>query len=90
MSARHPLTIGRRAPVIGLRWRPGMVERHDSGTGLYECMNSPITSYAEVPIQRALLAPVSPRAAHRIAEAATAKRVGQAARAVTTTTEGTA
>lgn len=46
--------------VIGSRWLPGHVERRDTSTGFYEQINSPMTSRAELDIQRALLRKTKP------------------------------
>ena len=42
--------------AISTRWKPGHVVRHDSLTGTFEEVNSPLNSGAEVFAQHALLA----------------------------------
>lgn len=51
--------------AIGSRWRPGHIERRESDSGFYESVNSPMHSYAEVSVQRALLRP-APRGAAQV------------------------
>ena len=51
--------------AIGSRWRPGHIERRESDSGFYESVNSPMHSYAEVSVQRALLRP-PPRGAAQV------------------------
>jgi hypothetical protein len=55
-----------RCPLIGSRWIPGPIERRDSSTGFYELVNSPMTSAAELAVQRALLAPISAAVERRL------------------------
>lgn len=45
---------------IGIRWKPGHVERRDTSTGRYESINSLMTSRDELDIQRALLRKTTP------------------------------
>ncbi len=69
--------ILREWPVIGCRWKPGVIQRHDTETGLFECVNSAITSATEIATQRALLSPVSVDTARRIAQAKAAKHINK-------------
>lgn len=45
---------------ISTRWKPGHVERRDSSTGRYECVNGRMHSQDEIDIQRALLRKTTP------------------------------
>lgn len=45
---------------ISTRWKPGHVERRDTGTGRYESVNSRIEMPCEINIQRVLLGPDEP------------------------------
>jgi hypothetical protein len=67
--------------VIGLRWKPGAIERRDDETGFYEAINpgSGPMKFADLLIQDALLMPVRNQAARERYEAAfNARRVGRA------------
>lgn len=72
-----PLT----AVQIGSRWRPGFVERKNTETGVFEQVNPPLDTQADIKLQRALLKPVLSVVVERaIEKARTAQRVAGAAR----------
>lgn len=50
-------SIRPRYPVIGSRWKPGVIERRDTDRGFYEMVNSTCETRAEFMVQRALLNP---------------------------------
>lgn len=66
---------------IGCRWRPGPIERRDTGSGFFGAVNPHCHTLTDITVQRALLKPVRNAAvAARIEMARKATRVGEVRR----------
>ena len=83
IRAPAPARVDMPAPtqstvVIGLRWKPGPIERRDTERGFFEAVNPHALTSSEILVQQALLAKVSdPESLQRIEAARVARRVNQ-------------